>query len=1115
MVRLVIGRSGSGKSREIMERIKRGVGSRKKGQILLVPEQYSHDTERSLCSVCGDSLSLFAEVLTFRRLSSRILSEAGGFADTPLDNSGRIILIKSLLDELNDSLTVFRGASAHSGMLKRFMNLIDELKSYRVTADAIVDIADGLSATDPLSSKLRDIALVFEGYNAYLHRMSENGVDSSDIFTMVYEQLKYHAFFAGREVYIDGFSGFDPQEFAIIGEMLKSAENLTIALTCDRIDEGKEAGFGLFSPVRKTARAIIRLCEREGIPFDTETLGGDCRHTAAGLRAIEAHLYDYNAKETFDNDGVELYSASDIYSECAYAAARIAGLIKQNGWRCRDFAVIVRKLGDYETQIETAFRRAGLPVFLDRTTDILRKPAALHILSALDTVYSNFSYEHLFSYLRCGLSGISDEECDLLENYSYTWGLKGADFAPENILTLSPVDRGRTDDALLSRINEIKNRATGPLFRLKQALPARGDLSEYTEALIGFLKETGFEEHIALRMEALETAGETRIAAEYSQLMEAILAVIDQCSVAGVVREVVLRQFRELFSLALSERRIGTIPTSLDGVRVGEADRLHGTGVKCALVLGVAEGVWPLANTSEGVISDSERELLLENDLTLAPTNAQRAFEEQFVIYNALMIPSERLIITAPERAADGSRLSKSFLFGRIELLTGAKTETEAGTGRLFYAYSPESCFEYAMTGPKESASFTEALAAAGYGEALRAASVDPAEGRRGIGSDLAGSLYGSSPLVSATAAETLAACRFAYFARRGLGAKPRRQNRFEAPQVGDFVHAVLENTLREVEKRGGWRKVELADVLAVGRREAARYEIEWFRGRRRTGRTAYLFKRLNAFINNMLENMYNELVSSEFSPMFFELDFSPNGDMPAVEVETGGDRSLRLQGRVDRVDGFEKDGELYIRVIDYKTGGKPFDFTEILNGMGMQMLIYLFAIERNGISGRKVVPAGVLYIPGMGVNTVDLPRDATDESIMRKKEEAMRRFGLVLDDMDVIRAMEPDVSRRFIPVKATNNGFDRNSYVASPQQMKQLAAHVEKTLKKLGCELQNGFTQANPYRRGPLKTACDYCEFKPVCLFDESNGSDRFRSLSSVKKDEFWQMIGREENPV
>jgi ATP-dependent helicase/nuclease subunit B len=329
---------------------------------------------------------------------------------------------------------------------------------------------------------------------------------------------------------------------------------------------------------------------------------------------------------------------------------------------------------------------------------------------------------------------------------------------------------------------------------------------------------------------------------------------------------------------------------------------------------------------------------------------------------------------------------------------------------------------------------------------------------------------------------------------------------------VGDFIHAVLEKTLREAESRGGMKNLTLSDLLTMGRREAARYEQEWFHGRRKTARTAYQFRRLNIFLANMLENLYNELFFSEFSPIFFDLDFSPSGEMPPVEVVTGDGESLRLQGRVDRVDGFEKEGELYIRVVDYKTGGKKFDFTEVLNGLGMQMLIYLFAIEKNGVSGRKVVPAGVLYIPGMGTNTVDLPRGSDEKNILRKKDEAMRRYGLVLDDMDIVRAMEPGASRRFIPVKMTANGFDKNSNVASPEQMKLLAEHVEKTLKRLGIELQNGFTQANPYRRGPEQTACDYCEFKPICLFDESNGRDRFRSLSGVTKDEFWEQIGKEE---
>ena len=1109
MVSMIFGRSGTGKTRRIYSDIKRNMLEGRAGQILLVPEQYSHSTERGLAAFCGDSLSLYAEVLTFRRLSSRVFAEEGGLADTPMEDSARIILLREILSNLNDNLGPFKGFYSRAPMIKNLLTLIDELKSYRVLPDDLMDLSEGFKG-EAFSDKLRDIALVLEGYDAGLKRAGENGCDAEDVLSMVSQKLENSTFFEGRSVFVDAFSGFDPGEMEIIGQIIERAHDVTITLCLDPDDIQNDTGFELFSPAKKTLRAITRLCERAGVEMEIIPLREDRKHASPALRIIERSFFDREKTvlpTPQDSEGAELYQSPDIYAESAFAAARVAELIEQNGWKCRDFAVIVRDIPAYEGAISRAFSRVGLPIFIDRTEDILLKPPVRYMLTALDCLGFGLNYENLFAHLRCGFSDLTAEETDLFENYVYKWGLRGDSFAPGKPLSLPASERD--EGALLARINEIKERAVGPLYALKKLLEGRKDLAGMVAGLAAFFEAQNFEGRVALRMDRLAEARETRLAAEYSVLWEAITSVLDQCGMALGINDIDLRGFRELLALALSQKRIGVIPTALDGVRVGEPERIRGEGIKCAIIMGANEGSFPLVRLHEGIITDREREILLQNDITLAQTGQMRDFEEQFTIYQALTLPAERLIVTCPARASDGSPIAPSFIVGRIEEITGVKCAGTADAGGAPYAYSGEALFEYAMRSPDDAGAL-KALEGGEY-EALADTARNPAAWPAGdIGGEMAQRLYGESPLLSASAVEDMAACRFANFARRGLRAEPRKKQRFEAPQVGDFVHEVMENTGRRVMELGGWKRVSPERVVSEGRRHAAEYEAAWFEKRPDTGRTRQLFKRLGRFIENMLLNMHSELSESLFEPILFELELSDKGDLPPVGIPAA-DGGLRLIGRVDRVDGLEQDGELYIRVVDYKTGGHPFDLTEILNGMGMQMLIYLFAIEQSGLDGKKVVPAGVLYMPGMASPTVDLPRGAGDAEIQKGREGLMRRMGLVLDDEDIIKAMEPAVSRRFIPVKAGKKGYDSFSSIASPEQMERLSAHVGRELERLGSELKGGLVRPNPYRRGQARTACDYCDYRPVCLFDEAGG-DRFRALKGVDRTEFWQRICGEE---
>lgn len=1110
MLKLLLGRAGTGKTTAVLRAIAASGGARP--QVLVVPEQHSHDMERRLCAIAGNRVSGWAEVLSFTRMAGRVFSVTGGLAAPALDAGGRLLLMYTALQGVSSQLRVYGRPSQKPEFLAGLLATVDELKSCCISPGHLWTA--GEEADGPEGDKLLDLSLIYGAYEAMTARQ---GSDPRDRVTRLAEGLRESRWAAGADIYLDGFTDFTPQEGLVLRQLLSQARSVTVALTCDKAEEDEE-GAGIFSPARRTARSLMRMAQENGITWEIETAVGDSRARAPALAALEARLFAPGGTP-YEEEAPELslFQANTPYSEVEWTAAEILRLVRDGGCRFRDIAVSARSMEGYGELIETVFARYGVPVFLTKMSDVLQKPVFALVTSALAAAAGNYQYDDLFRYLKTGLAGITWEECDLLENYALKWDLRGSRWTQKNGWTMHPRGYGLplldADRALLERLDALRRRVVAPLEALRRN-PDRTGRGQAI-ALYSFLEEIGLPGQLLERTAALRERGEPALAEEYQQLWDILCGGLEQCAQILGDKPLETDEFARLFQLVLSQYDVGSIPVSLDRVTAGEMPRLAHKSCKVLFLLGADDASIPQASPSPGLLNDDDRSLLASYGLELAPTLTDKLYRENTIVYETLSLPAERLSVSWAAAGAEGTEQRPAFFVGRLRrLFPRAKLIQEGNLDGTFRLAAPRPALE--LAGRRREA-----------GAALRrlpdyaplVARMERAAGleRGSLTRSAVDALYGARVPMSASRMDKYKSCHFSYFMQYGLKAEPRRSAGFQAPEYGTFVHYVLEHVLQREELRGQKEPIPRETLREWTRQAVDRYAEEELGGlEHETPRFRYLFRRLLKSVYAVVENVAEELSRSDFKPIAFELGFGGGGELPPVEFTEGG-VTVSVTGFVDRVDGWEKDGRLYLRVVDYKTGRKSFDLTDIWNGLGLQMLLYLFTLEREGkalFGGKEIVPAGVLYLPARDA-VIAGSRGMTEEARRKAVDRELRRKGLVLDNPDVLAAMERPGGEgvRFLPVKVSaKTGAISGEALVSAERLGKLDRHIRAVLRDIGGELAAGKIAADPYWRGPEQNACKYCDYAEACHFEEGRGGDRRRWLPGVKAEAFWAQLEERE---
>ena len=1109
MLTLILGRAGTGKSEQVLQRMcARGTD---RAQVLIVPEQRSHETERALCAAGGAGVSLYAEVLSFSRLASRIFQSAGGSGVTELDAGGRLLLMHKAVRQTAAQLSVYRRPSQKASFLQSLLDTVDELNNSAVSPELLVRA--GQDRGGPEGDRLRDLGLLCGAYQALTAQIA---LDPRDRLTRAAQRLERCPWGEGKDIWVDGFVDFSAPQMKLLRLLLQQGNSLTVTLTCDHIMEDED-GTGIFSPMRRTAMQLSRMAKQAGKPVTVEMVDPAFDRRIPELREMEQRLFAHEVQEPIPANGVvELFRGSNMRAEVEWTAARIRKLVREEGLRYRDIGVVARDYDAYRHLVESIFPRYEVPVFSSGMTDILEKPVLTLVTAALDIVTNGYTYDSVFRYLKTGLTDLSQEDRDLLENYALKWDIRGPRWTQSKGWTWHPRGYGyrleEEDEKNILHLDALRRRVVEPLERWKKNNNKTG--RGQAIALYTYLEDIGLPERLQQRVDELKKRGEPALADEYRQLWEILCAALEQCAQLLEDEEMELEQFAPMFRLVLSQYDVGSIPVSLDRVTAGETTRQTGHAVQVLFLLGADDSTIPRVSYPPGLLTDEDRSYLTLYEAGLNQTARELLGREMTTIYQLCAIPRRKLIVTRPAVGSGGEERRPCFLSQRLQkIFSDLKEVREEELDGSFRLEAPQPALEQAGTE-------SELRAVLGslpeYAEAIRKMEQAQCWQRGSLSREAVDSLYGRRIPMSASRMDKYKSCHFSYFMRYGLKAQPRQKAGFAAPEYGTFVHYVLEHVLKDdffaQQTMGEFTLSELEKkyLRELTRRYVDKYVREELGGLEdQTDRFRYLFSRLLRSVYAVVENVAQELRCSSFKPISFELGFGgKDGALPPVELTVDG-VTISISGFVDRVDGWVKDDRLCLRVVDYKTGRKSFDLTEIWNGLGLQMLLYLFTLQEKGeqVYDMPVDSVGVLYLPARDA-VIQAERTIPDDKLQKQLDKALVRSGLVLDDPEILRAMEEtgEEGFRFLPLRvAKSTGKISGDALVSAEQMGQLAGHIQNVLEEICRELSRGDITADPFWRGPDKNACRYCEYAAACQFEEGRRGDCRRWMPTVKAEQFW----------
>ena len=1103
MLRLILGKAGAGKTAAVMEEIRAAVEAKRGGQLLLVPEQYSHEAERELCAACGDSLSLYGEVFSFTGLARRLMSELGGSAAPWLDKGGRLLCMALALNEVGPRLRVY--TAAHKLELQSaLLAALDELKSACVTPEQLEAAAS--RSGDALGDKLHDLALLAAAYDAVV---ANGHADPADRLTVLARQIPESSLGPQTCLYVDGFLDFTRQEQDVLRALLKKGVRLTVCLTVDALDGNNE----LFSLSRLAAQKLLGEARSLGVETELLTMEAPADKRQA-LRRFSEAAFSYGSERCGEGAApIRLVLAESLSAECEAAAAQALSLVRDGGCRWRDIAIAVRGFEDYRATLESVFRHYGVPLFTARRDELLSKPLPALISLAYELPEGGWEPDDVISLLRTGLAGLDAAESDLLADYLYKWQLRVWAWEKEDDWRQHPAGYGQPFDEAaeetLRQVNALRRRFAEPLLRFVKRTERAHTAVEQASALASLLADWKLPEQLEERAAALEAGGEAALAAEYSQLWELLVSALEQAAAILGDMPIARADFGRLFTRMLSQYDIGLIPVSLDRVSAGDFDRMRRRHIRHLLVLGCTDARIPRTEERQGLFDAGERERLLQLDIDLGSEG--ELWREFSLLYATLTLPSDSLTLSCPTCDTDGEALRPAFLFRRAEALFSLEPErSDLDRARLSAPGPALTLAAHAVRGGSARAAAAAAWFRAREPERFRKLEAAASLSRGRLSPQAVEALYGRQLRLSASRIDRFASCRYAYFCEYGLRLKPYEPAGFRPPEVGTFLHYVLEHVAREAKERGGFSGLEDEELHRLTDRFVADYvhsELNDFR--EKSKRFIHLFKRLGTDVHRIVLDMAQELRCSDFEPLDFELDFSKASDLRPLALGEG-EEALKLTGVADRVDGWLHGGKLYLRIVDYKTGKKEFRLSDVWYGMGLQMLLYLLSLAEDGAGryGYEIVPAGVEYVPARNA-LVRLDAEADDAEIDKKRRAELRRSGLALDDPALLEAWDRSEDKRYIPVKFSRGVANADS-VASLERLGQLSRHIRESLGEMARELRQGSIAADPYYRSQEETACLRCDYFDACHFSDGENGESCRFLPKLSAGTVWELLGQ-----
>lgn len=1135
-LRFIYGRAGSGKSQFCIENINKRLNEGGDTPLIfIVPEQFSFQSEKNILNVIGEKAALRVKVLSFKRLAYKVFNEIGGVTRKHLNPAGRNMIIYHVMDKYKDELKTFSAAARKQGFVDTVAESISEFKKYEVTPDILINVLNKIDNTE-LKNKLSDLSLIYKEFDSLIKK---NYIDPDDDLTVLKEKIDYTSAFNGAEIWIDEFSSFTVQQYSIIEKLMKKCSRVNITLCMD--GEKKFTGSDIFSITESTENRILKIASENNIKLEKPIFLNKKPlyrfKENKELAFLENNLYAF-PYEIFKEktSKIKIYNSTNNFSEIENVAREIISLCRDKNYRFNDIAVVTGNLDSYEKTISVVFKEYGIPYFMDQKRSIEDNNLVVLVNSIMEVFIKNWSYEAVFRYLKSGFSNIETEDIDLIENYVLAAGIKGRKkwFLEDNwdyniYVNNFNEEASEEDKEKLNRVNNIRKKVVEPFKKFREKIIRKNTASEICTALFEFLNEINAPEKVESLIEEFKEEGKQVLAGIYSQIWNIIMGLMDQIVEVMGDEKVSLENFSKIFLMGVKEHEIGLIPSSLDQVIVGSINRLKSHAIKNLFIVGVNDGVFPSAALEEGILTDNDRAALLERGVELAKDTKTRAFEEQFLVYTALTNCSDYLVLSYPMADIEGKSLRPSIIINRLKTLFPlidvesdiVKDDEENISlvssqiptfNEMVFAFRKNidddyksklwrDVYRFYSKNENWARTSENILSGMFYTNQIDSISKEKAE-----------ELYGTNPKMSVSRFEKYIACPFAYYVQYGLKLKERKLFNLTAPDIGSFMHKVIDEFCTEIKEDNiKWEDVDeelrkkiISDIVD---KEIGNNANSIFNS---SPKNVYFTGRIKRVLLKTSEIVTEHFKRGNFEPAGYEVSFENGGNYPPIVVEIENGRKVVLTGRIDRIDMLEKDGKTYIRIIDYKSGNKIFKLSDVYYGLEIQLLLYLDAIME--YEGENILPAGALYLR-MDDPVIRNKKDMTDEEIREEILKSFKMKGLLLSDPDIIKEMDKEMegSSVIIPASIKKDGNLGKSSAISDGQFELLIGHVRKTIMENCNKLIDGNIKIKPYKKKE-STPCEYCIYSSICRFDMEFDDNNYRYIEDKKDEDVWKLIEEEK---
>jgi len=1127
-LRFCFGPSGSGKSHRIYEEImQRAAEEPGRNFLIIVPDQFTMQTQKDLVMRSDRDGILNIDVLSFGRLSHRILEEVGTKEMPVLDDTGKSLVLQKVAADLKEQLPAMGSLLHKQGYIHEVKSAISEFMQYGISTQDMDKLITSAQKRGALAMKLKDLKTLYRGFQDYIR---DHFITTEETLDVLRRSLSKSKILKGSVVVFDGFTGFTPIQNRLIQELMRVCAETIVTVTIG-VGEDPYKMDGeqkLFHLSKKTVADLEKLAAEAEVERgeDLFVKGGPNRFAKApALHYLEQNLFRYQYEPyAGEQQEIHMFEALSPREEVHQTALYIRHLIREQGMTYRDIAVVIGDLEGYASYVETEFGQLEIPCFLDRTRGIVLNPMIEYI--------KDFSYDTVFHFLRSGMADISREEIDELENYVIRTGARGYRTYSRLFTRRTEELQGnaegseQAEEKTMERLNRIRQQFMDAVEILHMGSQEKA--GDYVSHLYDFLEQNQVQQKLLNYQQQFEKEGDLSRAREYAQIYRLVMDLLDQVYELLGEEEISRQEFADILEAGFGEITVGTIPQNVDRIVVGDMERTRLKQVKVLFFLGVNDGSIPKNASKGGIISDMDREFLIESGTEMAPSPRQQMYIQRLYLYLNMTKPSEQLYLSYAKVNSEGKGIRPSYLIDTVRKLFPAmsveypqnRSRLEQIEGRQEGArYLAEELREYVEgTLPEEERQDFYLMYRAYEADAAGRDLLTRAAFRRyresGLSRIVARALYGQQLENSVSRLEAYAACACRHFLQYGLSLQEREEFGFEVSDMGTVYHAVLENFAGKLAESNltWWDFTEDFAAKAVKESVEAYAATYGETVLYSSARNEYAITRMSRILTRTVLTLQKHLKQGSFQPDDYELSFRFAEDLDSIHVDLSEDEKMHLQGRIDRIDVSEDAEHVYVKVIDYKSGNRKFDLAALYYGLQLQLVVYMNAameMESRKHPDKEIVPAALLYYH-IDDPTIETPVELTDEQINEQILAKLRMNGVVNSDPEVVERLDRYMQDKsvVIPVEKKKDGsFSARSGVLSREEMQLISSYVDAKIRSIGREILDGKIAANPYEKGN-EEACTYCAYKKVCGFDGSIPGYEKRQLEDLDKQALMQRM-------